>query len=300
MKTSQGDRNINQQALGLRGCLKKLAWRLKSQLQEQNLPPQVAESPKFFLVHDGGLCSYSRGFNRQTLLIYPLMQHKLSSAMGRFRSRFRWAMPTLLMGSNCKKFSPNQHPQPDHISRGSNRSVARGITAKRWLKFWTAAVIIWSGGATLTGCAPPMSDSSTLNSRYTDEQPSLSGNGQFLAFLSSRDGANQVLLYDLKARTFVALPGLNSLTMIAQNPSLSRNARYIAYLGNNQGKLDIFVYDRLTQRPEIVTLGYKNLIRRPALSPDGRYLVFETDRRGQWDIEVIDRGTGIELDKPEG
>lgn len=205
-----------------------------------------------------------------------LMQNEVSSAMGKLRSglrnRFRWTMPTL--PKRFLSFSAGQ----------------RGI--------W--AILIWAGTLVLTGCSPPVSDSSTLNSRYTDEQPSLSGNGQFLAFVSSRDGANQVLLYDLKARTFVALPGLNSSMMIAQNPSLSRNARYIAYLGNNQGKLDIFVYDRLTQRPEIVTLGYKNLIRRPALSPDGRYLVFETDRRGQWDIEVIDRGTGIELDKPEG
>ncbi len=186
------------------------------------------------------------------------------------------------------------------MPRGVMKGLAGSIAAKRFLRFWPWLVIIWAGGATLTGCNPPLSDSFTLNSRYTDEQPSLSGSGQFVAFVSSRDGANQVLLYDIKGRTFVALPGLNSPTMIAQNPSLSRNARYVAYLANNQGKLDIFIYDRLTQRSEVVTLGYKNLIRRPALSPDGRYLVFETDRRGQWDIEVIDRGTGIELDKPEG
>ncbi len=51
----------------------KVAWRLKSQLQEQNLDgAQVAESPRFFLVRDGGLCSYSCGFNRQILLRHPL------------------------------------------------------------------------------------------------------------------------------------------------------------------------------------------------------------------------------------
>ncbi len=205
-----------------------------------------------------------------------LMQNEVSSAMGKLRSglksRFRWALPTL----------------------------PRWFLSSSAGQMGIRAMLIWAGIAMLSGCSPPVLDSSTLNSRYTDEQPSLSGNGQFLAFVSSRDGANQVLLYDLKARTFIALPGLNSPMMIAQNPSLSRNARYISYLASNQGKLDIFVYDRLTQRSEIVTLGYKNFIRRPALSPDGRYLVFETDRRGQWDIEVIDRGTGIELDKPEG
>ncbi len=52
----------------------KVAWRLKSQLQEQNLDgAQVAEIPRFLLVRDGGLCSYSRGFNRQILLRHPLI-----------------------------------------------------------------------------------------------------------------------------------------------------------------------------------------------------------------------------------
>lgn len=186
------------------------------------------------------------------------------------------------------------------LDRCMTNSVARLIAAKRILQPCLWIVISLSCVTVIGGCNSTPLESSTLNSRYTDEQPSLSGNGQFVAFVSSRSGANQILLYDLKARNFIDLPGLNLPTMIAQNPSLSRNARYIAYLTNTQGKLDILIYDRVTQRPEIVTLGYKNLIRRPALSPDGRYLVFETDRRGQWDIEVIDRGTGIELDKPEG
>ena len=60
----------------------KVAWRLKSRLQEQNLDgAQVAEIPRFLLVRDGGLCSYSRGFNRQTLLRlrHPLITKSISS-----------------------------------------------------------------------------------------------------------------------------------------------------------------------------------------------------------------------------
>lgn len=155
-------------------------------------------------------------------------------------------------------------------------------------------------GGLLGGCDQGALEPSSINSRYTDEQPALSGNGQFVAFVSSRNGISQILLYDLKVRQFRPLPGLNSTTTIAQNPSLSRNARYIAYLAGNQGKSDLFIYDRVTQRSEILTSGYRYVIRSPSLSPDGRYLVFETDRRGQWDIEVIDRGAAIELDKPEG
>ena len=185
-----------------------------------------------------------------------------------------------------------------------NKLMATAIAARSFLQIYMRRAIavgcLFAISIVATSCSSPVQDSSTLNSRYTDEKPALSGNGQFVAFISSRNGANQLLLYDIKTRNFVALPGLNLSTTIAQNPSLSRNARYIAYLANNQGKLDIVIYDRLTQRPELLTTGYKNLIRRPALSPDGRYLVFETDRRGQWDIEVIDRGTKIELDKLEG
>jgi len=160
-------------------------------------------------------------------------------------------------------------------------------------------VLIGLGGL-LGGCDRGTLEPSSINSRYTDEQPALSGNGQFVAFVSSRHGISQILLYNLKVRQFIALPGLNSTMTIAQNPSLSRNARYIAYLAGNQGKPDLFIYDRVTQRSEVLTSGYRNVIRSPSLSPDGRYLVFETDRRGQWDIEVIDRGADIELDKPEG
>ncbi len=147
------------------------------------------------------------------------------------------------------------------------------------------------------GCQTAPEEVNTLNSRYTDEQPSLSGNGQFVAFVSSRGGRSQILLYDLRNRNFVQVRGI---TAGATQPSLSRNARYIAYVASNQGRSDIFIYDRATQRPEIVSWGYANSIRHPRISPDGRYIVFESDRRGQWDIEVLDRGAGIELDRPEG
>ncbi|NJL90298.1 MAG: biopolymer transporter Tol [Coleofasciculaceae cyanobacterium SM2_1_6] len=170
---------------------------------------------------------------------------------------------------------------------------------KRLLLPSLGAVLVGLGGL-LGACDQNPPAPSSINSRYTDEQPALSGNGQFVAFVSSRNGISQVLLYDLKARQFTPLPGLNSTMTIAQNPSLSRNARYVAYLAGNQGKPDLFIYDRVTQRSEVLTSGYRHVIRSPSLSPDGRYLVFETDRRGQWDIEVIDRGAAIELDKPEG
>ncbi len=140
----------------------------------------------------------------------------------------------------------------------------------------------------------------TLNSRYHDEQPALSGDGRWLAFVSNRNGSSQITLYDLQERRFVELSGLNRKAAIAESPSLSRTGRYIAYISSEQGRPEIALYDRATRRSEILTQGYRSWLRNPRISPDGRYIVFETARRGQWDIEVLDRGANIELDISDG
>ncbi|WP_089128826.1 TolB family protein [Tolypothrix sp. NIES-4075] len=142
--------------------------------------------------------------------------------------------------------------------------------------------------------------SNSLNSRYTEEQPSLSGNGRFLAFVSNRNGIHQLLVYDLQQQQFIATPRLNRADTIAESPSLSYTGRYIAYITSDQGRPVVALYDRATQQSQILTPIYRGWIRNPHLSPDGRYVVFETASRGQWDIEVLDRGPNIELDIPNG
>lgn len=139
-----------------------------------------------------------------------------------------------------------------------------------------------------------------VNSRYTDEQPALSGNGRFLALVSNRDGKRQILLYDLQQRQFVNLPRLNRPDAIAESPSVSYNARYLVYVASDRGRPEIELYDRVTGRTIVLTMGYRGWVRNPNISPDGRFVVFESDRRGQWDIEAIDRGPNIELDIPDG
>ena len=140
----------------------------------------------------------------------------------------------------------------------------------------------------------------TLNSKYHDEQPALSGDGRWLAFISNRNGTSEVLFYDLSQKQFVSLPSLNQKGAIHESPSLSYTGRYIVYLSSPQGKPDIILYDRATKRSDILTQGYRHWVRNPQISPDGRYIVFESARRGQWDVEVMDRGTAVELDIPDG
>jgi Tol biopolymer transport system component len=142
--------------------------------------------------------------------------------------------------------------------------------------------------------------SNSLNSRYNDEQPALSGDGRWLAMVSNRYGRRQILLYDLQEKSFVELPGLNLPNAITDSPSLSRTGRYMVYISSVQGRPDIFLYDRAVKKSQLLTQGYRSWLRNPRISPDGRYVVFETARRGQWDIEVIDLGSQIEIDQLDG
>jgi len=154
----------------------------------------------------------------------------------------------------------------------------------------------------LVGCTQTSvpSGPAELNSRYSDEQPALSGNGRFLAFVSNRDGARGILLYDLQQKQFVNLPRLNRRDAIAESPSLSYTGRYIVYVASDRARPEIELYDRAIQQAQILTIGYRGWVRNPSISPDGRYVVFETGIRGQWDIEVMDRGANVELDIPDG
>lgn len=153
----------------------------------------------------------------------------------------------------------------------------------------------------LASCSqtPVSTGPSELDSRFNDEQPALSGNRRYLAFVSSRDGTRGIWLYDLRDKRFVILPRLNRQDAIAESPSLSYTGRYIAYIASDSARPEIELYDRATQRTQILTMGYRGWFRNPKISPDGRYIVFETGKRGQWDIEILDRGTGVELDIPD-
>jgi Tol biopolymer transport system component len=180
----------------------------------------------------------------------------------------------------------------------NNRSQSDCQTAHHWLR-----LVVWLAyaGILATSCEQPPQPigSVALESRYNDEQPALSGNGRFLAFVSNREGTRSILLYDLRDKRYVLLPRLNRRDAIAESPSLSYTGRYIAYVASDSARPEIELYDRATQRTQILTIGYRGWFRNPKISPDGRYIVFETGSRGQWDIEVLDRGAGVELDIPD-
>lgn len=169
------------------------------------------------------------------------------------------------------------------------------------LQRWIRLSLFLSIAGLLVSCSPGdrLIGSPALNSRYTDEQPTLSGNGRFLGFVSNRNGSRNVLVYDLQQQQLIPLPRLNRRETIAESPSLSYTGRYIVYVASDQGKPIIVLYDRATQQSQAVSQWYLGWVRNPSISPDGRYIVFESSSRGQWDIEVLDRGPNIELDIPD-
>jgi Tol biopolymer transport system component len=176
-----------------------------------------------------------------------------------------------------------------------NQSIQKSIW--HW-QIWAFSLSLLS---LLSACGQPeiAISSSELDSRYNDEQPALSGDGRYVAFVSNRTGTRTILMYDLRQRQFVTLPRLNRQDTIAESPSLSYTGRYIAYVASDRGRPEIEIYDRATQQPQLLTVGYRGWFRNPSISPDGRYVAFESGSRGQWDIEVMDRGPSVELDVPD-
>ncbi|MFQ3617740.1 MAG: hypothetical protein SNJ57_03245 [Cyanobacteriota bacterium] len=156
----------------------------------------------------------------------------------------------------------------------------------RWV--WAIALLL------LSGCTYPHllnlpSDASgqTLNSPFAQQEPQLSGN--YLVFVSDRNGSQDVYLYDLSHRRLVDLPGLNAIDMAAEHPSVSADGRFIVFAASRQGRQDIYLYDRQIQYRRNLTDGLNASVRNPSISADGQRIAYESNASGHWDIVLCDR-----------
>lgn len=167
------------------------------------------------------------------------------------------------------------------------------------IRFWNVFLL---SVLVLSGCdrGPQPIQTTTLNSRFTEDQPAISGDGQVVAFITNRNGASELALYDLERKRFLDVSRINSGDNLIQSPSLSRTGRYVVYMVNDRGRPAIALYDQAIDQVDYITRQYRNWVRNPQISPDGRYITFETARRGQWDVEIFDRGPEIEPDLVDG
>ena len=173
-------------------------------------------------------------------------------------------------------------------------------TAKFIPTFFAFLALLCSLVILLTGCTqgnfitpPTQSLGATLNSSAMERYPNFSSNGQYLVFASDRLAQRSILVYDLRSKQVLSLPGLNQPRIMADQPDISADGRYIVYVSEQLGKPDIYVYDRQTNRSEAITRDLLEEVRHPTISGDGRFIAFEANRSGQWDIEIYDRGVGI-------
>jgi beta propeller repeat protein len=158
--------------------------------------------------------------------------------------------------------------------------------------FWLVAVAISSG---LGGCfgAPRLLNfpfdarGRSLNSPASELEPQVSGN--FIVFVSDRNGSQDIYLYDAKALILINLPGLNALNEIVSQPMVSENGKYIVFLGSDRGRSRIYLYDRTTEQKRDLTKDIEVEVRNPTISADGSRIAFEAAKNGQWDILLCDR-----------
>lgn len=120
---------------------------------------------------------------------------------------------------------------------------------------------------------------------------------RYVAFVSDRNGSQDIYLYDQRDRELISLPGLNALDEMASNPAVSENGQLIAFTKQGQGQSDIYLYNRETRAVRNLTSNLSAQVRHPTISADGSTIAFEANPDGNWDILVYDR-SGNPLDLP--
>ncbi len=140
--------------------------------------------------------------------------------------------------------------------------------------------------------------------------PSISGNGQFLAFLTNlrlvpedTDSNRDVYIFNRVDRTFERVPRPGS-TSSTSSPYISSDGRFVAFTAIGS-TVHAYVFNRDTQALELVSVNSAGATANagstaPVVSDDGRFVAFGAiasnldgvDNNSAWDIFLRDRVQG--------
>jgi len=177
----------------------------------------------------------------------------------------------------------------------------------------------------LTGITERVSvDSSGAEGNYLSDSPSISADGQFVAFRSrasnlvvgDTNGTLDIFVHDRftgnTERVSVDSSGAQG-NSYSEDPSISADGQIVAFqsyasnlvVGDTNGTWDVFVRDCLTGITERVSVSSSgkqanNESNYPSISSDGQIVAFHSnasnlvagDTNGTWDVFVHDRTTG--------
>ena len=129
-----------------------------------------------------------------------------------------------------------------------------------------------------------------VNTPQREWMPAYSGNGNWLAYVSS-SFALQLALYNVSTGQFT-LPAMTAPYLNPWNPSLSYDGHYVAFqvqIGDFT-QLDVVLgdafADTIIKTPRLHAFGAADF--DPSLSGDGRLIAFATTRDGSYDIALYD------------
>ena len=151
----------------------------------------------------------------------------------------------------------------------------------------------------LLGCAPRVS---RLQGDFLSEnktEPSISGDGQKLAFIVNQNGRSTVQLRDLSNNDFLPLRHF-SRDQPHSSPALSWNARYLAVIAQTGSRYIIIIEDRQTGNNFRIPIPGDRLPTRLTLAPDATKLAIQVTQQGKWHIELFDLTNFLEPDRPLG
>lgn len=134
---------------------------------------------------------------------------------------------------------------------------------------------------------------------YDREQPTLSGQGEWLASVVERQGRQTLMMQSQPSGAEVPLPSLRRFEP-HDSPSLSWNGRYLALLGQQGGNSRVLIFDRASGRLLPLQLPGDLKPEQLSLAPDGRRLALAGITRGRRLVQVFDLANLIEPDLPKG